>query len=266
MIDDWFAPLRGLIDVAHIERTVRLLVVGCGRVGLSFIHIAIARGVRWLRVIEPDWTESRNYASGFPEAAVGSRKIDFLREHLLRYSSRISFEGASARLTASSVEPFLSWLSRSTHVALFLDSFEVASALARMAYRHCPCLYAAVFENGSTGEAAWSLGGQTPCLESTVRLSEKRGARGGQTALVDVLSTVNVSVRQFLGLALAGRRGFELFAPYVRPRFPLAVVVNRPGGFVEMGSPDVPSGVRLVEVVDGNGRGPTCPTCAGYSP
>ena len=84
--------------------------------------------------------------------------------------------------------------------------------------------------------------------------------------LVDVVSTVTVALRQFLGLCLIGRRGFEVFAPYVHPRFCLAVVVNRFGGFVDMGNPDMPSGVRLVEVVDGDGYGPTCQICRGYRP
>lgn len=261
---DWFIPIRSLIDVDHIQRSVRLLVVGGGRVGWWFIQMAIAHGVRWVRLIEPDWTTARNFASGLPESAVGRQKIVYFQEELRRRSNRISFEAAAVKLSVRKLDVFLKWLPYCTHLALFIDDFPVAATLAKLAYKRCPCIYAAVLENGRTGEAAWSFPGRTPCLQCTARFSEKRGARGGQTMLVDVVNTTNVAVRQFLGLSLVGRRGFELFSPYVHPRHCLAITVNRPGGFVETGKSDMPAAVRLVEVVSGRGKGPSCPTCKGY--
>lgn len=264
-MSDWFDAIRNLIDVEYIQRSVRLLVVGGGRVSLAFTQIAISHGVRWVRVIDPDWCIRRNFASGFPESAVGRPKAAYFREELQRQSSRISFEAASVSLSAANPGVLLEWLPRCTHVALFIDSFDVASAVARLVYKYRPCIYAAVLENGSVGEAAWSLPGRTPCLECTAKLSQKRGAEGGETMLVDVVSTVTVAVRQFLGLCLVGgrRRGFELFARYADPRYCLAFVINRPGGFVETGRVDMPGGVRLVQVVE-HGVGPSCSTCRGY--
>jgi len=265
-MEDWFDPVRDLFDVDHIQDTVRLLVVGAGRVGWAFILMAVSHGLRWIRLIEPDWVSRRNYASGFGEVGTGLEKTTFVGNELMRQSPRISFEASTTPLTVNDTTAFQSWLPLSTHVALFIDSFEVAAHLATLAYAERPCIYAAVLEQGRTGEAAWSVPGQTPCLNCTARLAEKRGAQGGQTALVDVVSTVSVAFRQFMGLCLVDRRGFDHFRPFVDPRSCLALVVNRPGGFVETGKSDVPAGVRLVQVVDGHGRGPSCPTCRGYRP
>jgi hypothetical protein len=265
-MEDWFDPVRGLFDVDYIQDTVRLLVVGGGRVGRAFILMAASHGLRRIRLIEPDWVSRRNYASGFGEAGMGLEKAAFVEEELFRQSPRIFFEASTAHLTTEDTKGFEEWLSLSTHVALFIDSFGVASRLASLAYAERPCVYAAVLENGRTGEAAWSVPRRTPCLNCTARLTEKHGAQGGQTAFVDVMSTVSVVFRQFMGLCLAGRYGFDAFRPFVDPRSCLALVVNRPGGFVETGKPDVPAGVRLVQVVDGHGHGPSCPTCRGYQP
>jgi hypothetical protein len=119
-----------------------------------------------------------------------------------------------------------------------------------------------------TGESAWQIPGQTPCLNCVAKLPEKQGASGGRTLLVDVFNTVNTAFRQFMGLCLVGRKGFDLFAPYVNPHYCLAITMNRPGGFVDLSKthPDVPSGVKLVEVIDADGNGPSCTTCNGYIP
>ena len=129
-----FDAIQNIIDVDHIQRSVRLMVVGGGRFGWWFILMALAHGVRWVRLIEPDWTERRNYASGFPESAVGTPKIAYVREELARRSSRISFEGAAVHLSARNRSVFEEWLHQCTHLALFIDSFDVATDLARAAY------------------------------------------------------------------------------------------------------------------------------------
>lgn len=267
-MDDWFDPIKELIDVRHMQQSVNLLVLGLGRVGRAFILLAAHHGVRWIRAVDPDWVSRRNYASGFPECATGSSKVAEIRQHLSHQSSRISFKGAEAELSVDSdiPEEIATWIDQCTHIGIFIDSFDVASYLAASLYSLRPCVYAAVLESGRTGEAAWSVGTQTPCINCTARLPEKQGARGGQTMLVDVFKTVNVAFQQFLGLCLVDRKGFDLFREYLDPHFCLAVTVNRPGGFIDLvkGRPDIPSGVKLVEVVDANGIGPSCSICKGY--
>lgn len=81
-----------------------------------------------------------------------------------------------------------------------------------------------------------------------------------------MISVVSVAVRVFLGLSLIGRPGFRLFESYVDPRACRIVVVNRPGGHIETGHPGSPAGIRMVQVVDANGRGPSCSVCRGYRP
>lgn len=269
-MERWFDRIGGRIDVQHISRSVHLLLFGLGRFGHIFALLAAYHGVRWIRAVDSDWVSRENFASGVRESAVGTPKVAEMADELRRQSSRISFEGAALDLSADDPTPnkIGDWLSRSTHVAIFIDSFDVTSALAKAIYPHRPCIFATILEGGRTGESAWSNPGQTPCLECTVSLSKKRGERGGQTLLVDVFSTVTVAFRQFMGLCLVGRRGFDLFAPYVDPRFCLAVTINGPGGFLEMapGRQDIPSGVRLVEVIPENGRGPSCSICRGYRP
>ena len=267
---DWFDPIRNLLDVDYLQNNVRLLVLGMGRVARAFILMAAFHGVRSIVAVDPDWVTRRNFASGFPERSMGIPKVWDMQTELQQISSRISYRSHQMTLspgseTAKAVED---WVEGSTHLGLFLDTFGTASSLVQIIHRHRPCVFAGVLQNGTTGESAFSVPGQTPCLNCTARFWEKRGAEGGQTMLVDVISTVTVAFRQFMGLCLVERRGFDLFAPYVNPRFCLAVTINRPGGYVELadGRPDIPSGVKLVQVVDGNGGGPSCPVCRGYRP
>ena len=223
-MDRSFDRISGQMDVPHIARSVRLLVFGLGRFGWAFTLLAISHGLRWIRAVEPDWSNPENFTSGIPEAAVGLPKATQMAKEIAHQSNRVSYEAAPLRLTPDNPVPerIRGWLSSCTHVGIFIDDFPVDSALARMVYPLRPCVFAAALENGRTGEAAWSLAGQTPCLVCSARLSEKRGARGGQTLLLDVLPTVIVALRMFLGLCLIGRRGFEIFAPYVDPRRCLA--------------------------------------------
>ena len=85
---------------------------------------------------------------------------------------------------------------------------------------------------------------------------------------MDTFDVVSVAFRMFLGLCLIGRKGFERFARHVNPRFCLAEIINGPDGFLDMAKDrlDIPSGVRLVEMVDEHGRGPSCSSCRGYAP
>ena len=260
-----FDAINNLIDVAALEQ-VRLLQVGLGRVGLEFLRPVIHHGIKQVCVIEHDHVSARNFASGFPEAAIGQPKAEYVRRDLKRRRKDIGVFLRQVTLTEDHGPWFAELVEWSTHVVFFIDSFAVASRLASIAYPSRPCLYAALLETGRVGESAWSIPAQTPCLNCSARLSEKRGAQGGQTLLVDVSAVVNVAIRQFLGLCLIGRRGFELFQPLLNPRFCLAYVVNEPGGFVSMPQPDTPCGVHLVEVVDVHGRGPTCRVCQGYRP
>ena len=269
-MERYFDRISDQIDVPHLNRSVRVLLFGLGRFGWPFALLAISHGIRWIRAVEPDFASPENFASGIPEADMGMPKAAQMAKEVAHVSSRVSFEAAPLSLVADNPIPeeIRGWLSSCTIVVLFIDDFAVTSALASMIYPLRPCVFAAALENGVTGEAAWSNPHQTPCLNCSARLPEKRGARGGQTLLVDVLPTVIVALRMVLGLSLIGRKGFELFAPYVDPRRCLAVVINRPGGFVEMaaGRPDMPGGVRLVDVVPENGQGPSCSVCRGYRP
>lgn len=264
-MDPRFEAIQNLIDVDCLQ-DVRLFAVGGGRVCYSFLQMAVHHGIKHICVIEPDVVSARNFASGFPEDAVGSPKAAFIESDLKRRRKDLNIGVNPLTLTTTDLSFFIECVNWSTHVAFFIDSFNVVAELVLLVHRARPCLYAALLDRGQVGEAAWSMPGQTPCLNCTARLFEKQGVAGGETLLVDVDAVVNLSFRQFLGLCLVGRRGFDLFQPFVNPRYCLAYVVNGPGGFLNMPQPDTPCGVRLVEVVDGHGVGPACPTCQGYWP
>ncbi|MBM4017139.1 MAG: hypothetical protein FJ288_02235 [Planctomycetes bacterium] len=263
---DWFDPIRGLFDVDWIRRSVHALVVGGGRVGWELIRMMVYHGVRRISLIEPDWNERRNYASGVGEAGMGLPKIRATKDELYRLSPRIAFRGAAERLSVEHPGIFLEWMRDATHIVLAIGDFPVAAHLGAIAYAERPCIYATVLENGRSGEAAWSWPRRTPCVGCTGQLSEKRGAEGGQTMLVDVAEVVHVAFKEFMGLSLAGRRGFERFAHYVDPHFCLAMIINAPDATGNVGRPDIPSLVRLVQVVDEQGDGPSCSVCRGYRP
>jgi hypothetical protein len=264
-MDGAFDAIRNLIDVEHLE-SVRLTVVGGGRVGYPFLQMALHHGIKHICLIEPDTVSARNFASGFPEDAVGNPKAAFIESDLRHRRMDLNIGVNPLTLATTDLSSFIECVNWSTHVAFFIDSFDVVAELVRLVHPARPCIYAGVLDGGRVGEAAWSIPGQTPCLNCTARLPEKQGASGGETLLVDVVSTVILAFRQFLGLCLIGRRGFELFQPFVDPRRCLAYVVNAPGSFVEMLDPGTPCGVRLVEVVDEHGVGPACSTCQGYRP
>lgn len=260
-----FDAIGNLIDVRHLQG-VRVFVVGVGRVGYALLRLAVHHGVTQICLIEPDVVSARNFASGFPEEAIGVSKAAYVESDLKRRRKDLAIGVAPLTLTLEDLSYFSECLAWCTHVAFFMDSFEVVTELVRLAYPVRPCLYAGLLDRGQVGEAAWSIPGQTPCLNCTARFFEKQGVGGGEALLVDVSATVNVAFRQFLGLCLIDRRGFDLFQPFVNPRFCLAYVINGPGGFIGMPSPETPCGVRLVEVVDEHGMGPSCPTCGGYRP
>jgi hypothetical protein len=261
---DWFDAIRGVFDVDWIRQSVNPLFVGGGRVGRELIRKAVYHGVRRISLIEPDWNEPRNFASGVGETGMGLSKVRDIKDEIYRLSPRIAFRGAAERLSVERPGIFLRWAQEATHVVLAIDDFPVAAYLAGLAYPERPCVYATVLENGLSGEAAWSWPRRTPCLRCTGQLSEKRGAQGGQTMLADVDRVVDVALRQFMGLSLVGRQGFERFAHYVDPHFCLAMVINAPTATGNIGRPDIPSLVRLIQVVDEQGDGPSCSICNGY--
>lgn len=265
---DMFGPIDSLIDVDYIRSAIRVLLVGFGRVGRRFAELAMRHGVEWFRIIEPDIASARNFASGFSVFDEGQPKIRCAQRLFSSQRDGISFDAAAQELSEDDLGVFPEWLEECTHVGLFLDDFQVASVLAQRAYPVRPCLFAAVFQNGASGEAAWSNPGQTPCLRCTARLDRVQGARGGQTALADVDLVVNLALRQFLGLCLVPERrlGYERYARYVDPCWCLTVIGNTPDSFVERRQIDTLFENRLVEVVDGQGNGPSCPTCSGYHP
>jgi molybdopterin/thiamine biosynthesis adenylyltransferase len=260
-----FDAIRNSIDVTVLEQ-VRLLVLGVGRVGFAFLSLAIHHGVRQIWVMDFDKVRARNFASGFPESEVGSDKAEYVATELKYRRGDADVWYSKIKLQSDNVNTFVSAFEWATHICYFFDSFNVASELVKLSYSLRPNIYAALLDQGQVGEAAWSVPGQTPCINCTARLSEKRGARGGQTLLVDVVSTASLAFRQFLGLCLVGSRGFELFQPLVHPRYCLGYTINGPGGFLNMSEPDTPCGVRLVEVVSEQGIGPFCSTCIGYRP
>ncbi len=260
-----FDPIKNIIDVNCLKR-IRLLGIGCGRVGFAFVSIAVHHGIRQLWLIEDDVINARNFSSGFPESAVGVSKAAYAVVEIKHRRSDVNVRYSQVRLASNNLGVFLEALEWCTHVCFFIDSFEVVSEMVKLAYAVRPSLYAALLDRGRVGEAAWSIPHQTPCLGCTARLSEKQGISGGETLLIDVMSTVNLSFRQFLGLCLISHRGFDVFQSFVNPHYCLAYAINGLGGFVEMPQPDTPCGVRLVEVVDEQGRGPSCPTCVGYRP
>jgi hypothetical protein len=268
-MNDWFGPVKGLIDVNYIATTVRLLTFGLGRVGLAFATLAAYHGVRNIRGIDPDWVSPRNYASGFAESEVGVSKVQGTENRLRQISSRILFKGLAMDLAPGSERTGIlkDWINWATHFGLFFDDFDTASYLAAVLYDRAPCCTALLTERGRTGLAAFSIPGETPCLSCTAGFPRMRQAHGGQTMLVDVLGTVTTAVNQFLGLCLREpRKGFALFAPFVDPHYCLALTINRPGGYRQVvpHRPDIPAGVQLVEVVDRQGGGPSCRTCQGY--
>lgn len=269
-MQNWFDSYDGLIDWGHLARTVCVLVIGAGRVGLAFALKAAQHAVRCVRVVDADWTERRNVPAGYGESQVGQYKVDGLVQLLHAYSRRIAVQGAALRLTPDDPlpGPLETWLVQSSVVALCIDDFATASALARAVYPHRPCVFATVMDRGQTGLAAFSVPGQTPCLECTARLSRRHGAEHGQCLSVHVDGVVNVMFSQFLGLVLNGRTGFDMFRWFVQPRSTLATVVNTRGGFKDIvpGRPDIPAGVHLVETVSEDGRGPSCRVCRGYRP
>jgi molybdopterin/thiamine biosynthesis adenylyltransferase len=261
-----FDAIRNLLDVQRLEQ-IRLFVVGLGSVGMAFDCLAIHHGIKNLCLIDPDVVSARNFASGFSEKAVGQSKAAYVETELKRRRKGLSIGVAQLALTLEDLSYFHTCLAWCTHVAFFADAFGIVTELVKVAYPVRPCLYAALLDRGQVAEAAWSAPGRTPCLNCTARLFEKQGVSGGETLLVDVSATVNVALRQFLGLCLAGPyTGFELFRPFVHARYCLALVVNGPGVRITMPQADTPCGVRLVEVVDEHGRGPSCPTCQGYRP
>jgi molybdopterin/thiamine biosynthesis adenylyltransferase len=260
-----FDGIRNLLDVRRLAE-VRLFVVGLGRVGMASVCLAIHHGIRSFCLIDPDVVSARNFASGFSEKAVGQSKAAYVETELKRRRKGLSIGVAQLALTLEDLSYFHTCLAWCTHVAFFADAFGIVAELVKVAYPVRPCLYAALLDTGQVGEAAWSVPGRTPCLSCTARLFKKQGVSGGETLLVDVSATVNVAVRQFLGLCLVGFPGFELFRPFVNPHYCLAYVINGPGGFISMPRADTPCGVRLVEVVDEHGLGPSCRTCQGYRP
>lgn len=260
-----FDAVDNLIDVSGLEQ-VRLLVLGVGRVGFAFLSLAVHHGIRQIWVVDFDKVSARNFASGFPESEVGAGKVEYVAAELKYRRSDADVWYSKIKLRKDNVTALVDAIRWSTHVCYFLDSFSVASELVKLSYSLRPNVYAALLDRGQVGETAWSIPGQTPCLNCTARLSEKRGARGGETLLVDVVSTANLAFRQFLGLCLVGRLGFERFQRLVHPRYCLAYFINGPSVFLDMTEPDTPCGVRLVEVVNEQGIGPSCSVCVGYRP
>ncbi|MCJ7778250.1 MAG: ThiF family adenylyltransferase [Sedimentisphaerales bacterium] len=260
-----FDAIQNLVDVDYLQH-IHLLVIGGGRVGFAFLSMAIHHGISHVKLIEPDIISKRNFASGFPENATGRAKADYITQELKYRRRNADIQFLPVTLKTDKLGAFLYALDWCTHVCFFIDTFPVVTEMVKLAYPARPNLYAALLERGRVGEAAWSIPGQTPCLECTVKLSQKLGATGGETLYVDVLSTVSLVFRQFMGLCLVGRRGFEIFQPFVNPRFCLGYVINVPNSFLNMIEPGTPCGVRLVEVVDEHGIWPSCSICNGYRP
>jgi len=265
-MSDRFAAVQPFYDHSFLGSAHRLLCIGCGRVGWKVAQNVADHGFRQLRLVDCDTISTRNTPYGFPEAAVGRLKVEYAVEELARRRPGLDLGYDRRRLQAEQLGNIVRWVEWSTIVGLFIDDFGVGQGLVQLAYRRRPMVYAGLLGEGAIGESAWSVPGQTPCLSCTVRLAEKQGAHGGSAIPSDVDALVCLTVRQILGLALVGRRGFACFADYVDPQRPVAYVVNRRGGPTEIPAVNCPGGVRLVQVTDGQGDGPSCPVCSGYRP
>jgi len=181
-VDPRFDGIKNLMDVDHLQR-VRLFAVGGGRVGHAFLRLGVHHGIRHVRLIEPDTVSPRNFASGFPESWIGGWKGELVRTELKWRRKDVTVNTSRKARTTNDFDVFFDFLEWSTHVAFFIDSFEVVSALVRHAYALRPCVYAALLERGQVGGAAFSVPGQTPCLNCTARLFERQGVAGGETLL-----------------------------------------------------------------------------------
>ena len=259
-MDEKEHPLQrfeGLIDVG-VSTSLRVGVIGCGRVGTAIILQLIKWFVQKIVCIDHDVVSEKEKGSVFPLSLKEKYKVRAVKRIGEFWNPAIQIIPILLKISTDSIPRFLEAVSDIDLMFLCIDAWDMLEEIVEKTYSEIPTVAVAIGEEGSWGEIAWSVSGQSCCvadsLDSTNRISE-----GGASSLpVDVDAVANVAVRVGMGIALAARKGFELFQPLLSPDHSLLIVNNRPNNFSRSNNLLVPQLVRLISTED-----LSCNVCRG---
>ncbi len=237
---------KALIDVDAICK-LKLLIVGLGRVGMSVTRKLIEWPIGHIRAVDFDHVSAKEEGSVFPLGMRGKPKVLAAHEVVHFWNSDIEFQGIVMQLNKESFPRFLPFVDSSDILLFLADSFDVLIEVTKNYHHRIPIVAAGISEKGSYAEISWSVPRLTRCVSCTLNASEKKSASGAANLPLDVDGVANVIVATTMGIALAGKRGFELFQSFLEPRHNLLIVHNRNNNFTTTSNNLVPRIVRLVE-------------------
>jgi molybdopterin/thiamine biosynthesis adenylyltransferase len=262
---DRYASFARLIPQDFL-RTLTILFVGAGSVGLAAMNVLAALGFGHFIVIDSGRVGLSNLAFGYWPAQVRRPKVHAAREILNSLNPNTHFTPLFRKVTENTLNTIYELMDQAHLVFLAIEDFSMMARLARVAYEKVPAVAVTLMESGRLGEIAWSCPNVTPCVDCTVDLASKVADHGGQALPLDVVTTVAVAARVGLGLCLKDMDAFRAFRRYLDPERPLIYVIN--GDIAAIPLPiefDDIAGLTWLAEPGVNGTGRTCDVCRGFS-
>lgn len=237
--------VRQLVDGRVLASRVEF-VAGAGRAGSSYVRQRLGFPIRKIIQVDDDAVSGRDAANAFPAAAVGDLKVEALGRQVEEWNDSTAYEGLDMRVTRETLPLFLERVVEADMLIWCMDDWEMLEHVSTLLHDQIPMVGTAFAEGGAYGEVAFSIPGQTPPLAETLSAENRERADGASSLPLDVDLVINIAVRVAVGISLIGRKGFELFAPYLDPDHPLIIVQSRPNSFTESNNELVPQLTRLI--------------------
>ena len=241
--------LRELLDI-HIIHALSVIILGLGRTGMAMLRKFIEFPIARITGVDHDSVSEREEGSVFPLGSAGKPKVQAAAEFCEYWTPDVQYVGVKMKIELATLSHLLHLIDLHDVLIWAADDWEMLQEVSQVTHSRIPMVGAAMSESGALGEVAWSAPGQTKPLSETLQADQKKTANSASSLPLDVDAVANVAVSVALGLALAGKKGFELFQDLLDPAHPLLIVHNRANNFTHSSNELVPRLVRLIP----NGR------------
>lgn len=249
-----------LAQLVHLPTITNLclLIIGLGRTGFASLRQLVQWPIHKIIAVDHDVVSSKELGSLFPGSNKEKYKVRAAKNFVRYWHPQIEFVPVLMQVGNDSLARFKELIKEADILLWLADAWDVLPGVVKCAYPEIPMVGASISEQGSYAEVAWSVSGQTRCISCTLNSHNKKQEGNANSFPLDIDIVANLVVRVALGIALSGKKGFELFQPVLDPSHSLIVLHNRHNDFTRSTNPLVPMVTRLIETSD-----TSCSVCRG---
>ena len=244
---DIYQRINEKVDAAHLL-TQEVVVFGAGRAGATIGQHCMRWPLRKITYIDHDVVEAKDLGNLYASYFHGQPKVYSMSALTKAWNPAIEVDAHVFKITRHNLKKLREIVSDSHLLFLALDDTEVFEPIVQEFHRDKIIVATMATEEGAFGLIAWSVPGQTACVECCLNVSQARQGQGRPSLPCDLDLIQNIAVQVALGLLLVGKGGYELLAPLLHPDYNLILVYNRENANNISRSFDVPKGTQLLKV------------------